>query len=71
LFGNDSFVVNIVNITVFIAFLVKEEQNSEPDPEESSYQSSPQAVLETMSSSFSTDSDASGNEWQILNHNGI
>lgn len=49
----------------------EEEQSSETDPDESSYQSSPQAVLETTGSSISTDSDASGIEWQSLNHTGI
>ncbi|XP_078162057.1 receptor-like cytosolic serine/threonine-protein kinase RBK1 isoform X2 [Carex rostrata] len=47
----------------------EEDQSSEPDPDESSYQSSPHAVLETTGSSISTDSDTSGIEWQSLNHN--
>lgn len=55
----------------FIYLVKEEDQSSEPDPDESSYQSSPHAVLETTGSSISTDSDTSGIEWQSLNHNGI
>lgn len=72
---NDFFIYKIKYVVIIIVcfiYLVKEEdQSSEPDPDESSYQSSPHAVLETTGSSISTDSDTSGIEWQSLNHNGI
>ncbi|KAJ4733333.1 Protein kinase family protein [Rhynchospora pubera] len=48
----------------------EEDKHSESDPDEISYQSSPQAVLETSGSSISTDSDTSGiDQWQTLNNN--
>ncbi|KAJ3707827.1 hypothetical protein LUZ61_011532 [Rhynchospora tenuis] len=69
--GTDLDAISPIDQATESHFSVKgEDRYSESDADEISYQSSPQAVLETTGSNISTDSDTSViDRWQTLNNN--